>query len=153
MASITEDSSVRLVSGETEVFQAGPSLEQPNQRASVIVVQATSSEQRTDTVDVEGNSETQNVQDSHESIGENTISSPVLTRRRPRGKKISISCFQCMIKFFKIGEDNDDEESSDSEPPPRKLKSDAGGFIPEKEDKSAIEDEEDGQVRNLLYLM
>ena len=59
-------------------------------------------------------------------------------------------CQNCHI-FQNLDEDNDDEETEDGGPPSRKSKSDsAGGFIPEKEDKSAVDDEEDGQVSLLL---
>ena len=65
--------------------------------------------------------------------------------------RIYLLFFQNCHIFQNLDEDNDDEETEDGGPPSRKSKSDsAGGFIPEKEDKSAVDDEEDGQVSLLL---
>nr|CAH0109337.1 unnamed protein product [Daphnia galeata] len=134
MASDIDELAVSLVTADPDEVQvAGPSLEQRNQRASVIVVQPSSNENRVGTVELEITNEAQTDQDSHDSLAESSGPlSPILIRgrrRRPRD------------------EDNDDEETEDGGPPSRKSKSDsAGGFIPEKEDKSAVDDEEDGQV-------
>jgi len=109
--------------------QPGPSL--PNQRASVIVVQpTTSSEIRIDSPDEHVVNELQVVEVDHssrESLSEGTASSPVFNRRRRRV-------------------DDDNEEDLESEPPARKSKQDAGGFIPQEEAKETLDDEEDGQV-------
>ena len=71
--------------------QPGPSL--PNQRASVIVVQpTTSSEIRIDSPDEHVVNELQVVEVDHssrESLSEGTASSPVFNRRRRRGKFFS----------------------------------------------------------------
>ena len=91
MASDIDELAVRLVTADPEEVQvAGPSLEQRNQRASVIVVQPSSTENRIDTVELEITNEAQTDQDSRDSLAEsNGPLSPVLIRgrrRRPRGK-------------------------------------------------------------------
>jgi hypothetical protein len=159
MASDIDELAVSLVTADPDEVQvAGPSLEQRNQRASVIVVQPSSTENRVGTVELEITNEAQTDQDSHDSLAESSGPlSPILIRgrrRRPRGmvySRIYLLFFQNCHIFQNLDEDNDDEETEDGGPPSRKSKSDsAGGFIPEKEDKSAVDDEEDGQVSLLL---
>ena len=87
MASDIDDLAARLVVAETEQVQPGPSLEQRNQRASVIVVQPAPTENRTDTntAELEIINEVLTDPDSRDSLTQ----SPVLGgRRRPRGTKI-----------------------------------------------------------------
>lgn len=86
MASDIDDLATRLVAAEAEEIQPGPSLAQRNQRASVIVVQPISTENRTDTVEREVINESNTDQDSRDSVVESGGSSPVFRRRRPRGK-------------------------------------------------------------------
>lgn len=95
---------VRLAAADPEEVQvAGPSLEQRNQRASVIVVQPSSTENRIGTVELEIANEAQADQDSHDSLAEsNGPLSPILIRgrrRRPRGilKKIVFFFFKIVI--------------------------------------------------------
>ncbi len=90
MASDINDLAARLVVAETEEVQPGPSLEQRNQRASVIVVQPAPTENRidTNTSELEVINEAHTDQDSRDSVAESAgETSPVLVRRRrPRGK-------------------------------------------------------------------
>lgn len=93
MASDIDDLATRLVAGGTEEIQPGPSLEQRNQRASVIVVQPVSNENRTDMREPEIITESHTDPDSRDSVVESVGNSPVFRRRRPRGKGFFISIF------------------------------------------------------------
>ncbi|KAK4004882.1 E3 ubiquitin-protein ligase RFWD3 [Daphnia magna] len=134
MASDFDEFAARLTAADPEEVQvAGPSLEQRNQRASVIVVQTASTENRIGSVESDVTNEVHTDQDSRQSLAEsNGPLSPILiTSRRRRARD----------------EGNEEEEMEDAGPPSRKAKSDAeGGFLLEKKDKSIVDDEEDGQV-------
>lgn len=93
MASDFDEFAGRLVAADPEEVQvAGPSLEQRNQRASVIVVQASSTENRIGNVELDMSNEVHTDQDSRQRLAEsNGPLSPILItsrRRRARGKTI-----------------------------------------------------------------
>ena len=152
MASDIDDlASSILVTNESENNQPGPSIAQSNQRASVIVAQSASNENRIETNDVEVTIQTHSDQESRDSASEVLANSPVFRRRRPRGMNFSKSFFCVLIDVLFwislfVGEDDDDVGNEDSGPPARKLKSEAAGGFLANEEKPSGDDEEDGQV-------
>lgn len=100
----TEAAANFLAADALEVALPGPSVLQNNQRASVIVVHPASSENRSDSDDSEATIQNpSDDQGSRDSIVESVSSSPVFSRRRPRGWMLSVQANQERdFKYFFI---------------------------------------------------
>ena len=102
MASDIDESAVSLITADPEEVQvAGPSLEQRNQRASVIVVQPSSTENRIGTLELEITNEAQTDQDSRDSLVEsNGPLSPILIRGRRRRLRGMVKILPPLLKLI-----------------------------------------------------